>query len=598
MDVSKINYQNQFHLIKTFFKQIKPKRKKNLYFLLFLMIFSGFTESLTVAVVVPFLNLLTNPDIITKNNQINFFLNFFNLKENDLFLILTLLLIIFAFLSAFSKFMNQWLNKKWAAELGSDLSLDIYRQTIYQPYLKHLNFNSSEILAIVTGDVNDLINNVVNPFLTLISSALISISLIFTLFLVSWKVAAFSGLIIFVCYSVSVNFASLRLLKLGEKKINLRRNVIKNIQEGMGGIRDVILDNNQEFYLKLHSEYERPLRNVQAKIALYSIFPKSIIEPTALSLIALIGFFTAQGGDAGIIRTFPLLGALALGAQRLIPAIQYSYQSWAALKGSKAILSHVLKELIKDLPVDVTFGNSRAIKLSKNIKFENISFRYNENSPFILKNFNLEISKGEKIGFIGKTGSGKSTFINLFMGLISPCFGKILIDKKNLYDPNRPLLMGSWRASIAHVSQDIFLSNGSIAENIAFGIPREKINMKKVKSVAIQAKISEFIESCTNKYDTQIGERGVRLSGGQKQRIALARALYKDVSILVLDEATSALDNNTEKEIIKTIDQLNDQITVIMIAHRLSTLVNCDRIIELKKGKINKEGTPKEILNL
>ncbi|MDC0269849.1 ATP-binding cassette domain-containing protein, partial [Synechococcus sp. AH-551-N23] len=254
----------------------------------------------------------------------------------------------------------------------------------------------------------------------------------------------------------------------------------------------------------------------------------------------------------------------------------------------------ILNFMNQKIPENLT--ERKPIQMQKSMRLKNIYFSYKTDHQEVIQNLNLEIARGERIGLIGKTGSGKSTLVDIAMGLLKPTSGQILVDGEDLYDEWHPGRIASWREAIAHVPQNIYLTDSSIAENIAFGVPLDQIDMTKVKRAAEQAHIATFIESRPDDYKSLVGERGVRLSGGQRQRLGIARALYKQVQILVMDEATSALDVLTEETVMKSIDNLNRDLTVIIIAHRTSTLMRCDRIVRLYGGEIINEGTPKEVL--
>ena len=283
----------------------------------------------------------------------------------------------------------------------------------------------------------------------------------------------------------------------------------------------------------------------------------------------------------------PLLGTFALASQRLIPSMQQIYAGWAGIVS----YSEGLKNIVDILNLKNKRKSYKSLKilpyrLKNSFELNSINYRYKGSSSLSIEDINFKIYKGEKIGIIGKTGVGKSTLLDIIMSLLKPTQGKIFIDNTQLYNSDKLINEESWRQSISHVPQTIFLSDESIAKNIAFGIPEGEINFSKVKKVAKLASIKSFIESLTNDYDTRVGERGIMLSGGQRQRIGIARALYRDASLLILDEATSALDSITEKKILENIFYYRKNLTIIMVAHRLSTLSVCDRIINLERGKI------------
>jgi ATP-binding cassette subfamily B protein len=300
-----------------------------------------------------------------------------------------------------------------------------------------------------------------------------------------------------------------------------------------------------------------------------------MIEAIGMVMLATIALFLARQPE-GITGAMPVLGALVIGAQRLLPLMQNSYISWSSLIGSQATFFEVLQLLNQKIPESIAIEDAHKISFASTIRLRSIDFRYNEESPRIFSNINLVIKKGSRIGVIGSTGSGKSTLTDLIMGLLKPDSGTIEIDDIPINDLNQR----SWQRHIAHVPQSIFLADATIIENIAFGVPRSQINIARVWRAAEQAQISADIQSWPSGFDTYIGERGIRLSGGQRQRIGIARALYKNADVFVFDEATSALDGETESAVIRAVEALSADVTVIMVAHRLTTLKQCTSIIE------------------
>jgi ATP-binding cassette subfamily B protein len=310
----------------------------------------------------------------------------------------------------------------------------------------------------------------------------------------------------------------------------------------------------------------------------------------AIALLAAVLVLQRGSGPAVI----PLLGALSLGAQRLLPSLQQIYSGWALLKGSNASIQSVTAMLNQPLPPQAP--SAEPLPLREGIRLAGVHFRYGPEQPQVLQGLDLEIRRGERIGLIGSTGSGKSTTVDLLMGLLAPSAGRVLVDEMDLHDPEHPELLVAWRATIAHVPQSIYLADSSIAENIAFGVPRQQIDLARVKQAAAQAQIASFIETRPEGYGSFVGERGIRLSGGQRQRIGIARALYKQARVLVFDEATSALDSGTEEAVMEAINTLSQSRTVIMIAHRLSTVQRCDRVVRLAQGSIAADGPPRLVL--
>jgi ATP-binding cassette subfamily B protein len=315
------------------------------------------------------------------------------------------------------------------------------------------------------------------------------------------------------------------------------------------------------------------------------------MESMGMVLIAIFAYsLSAQTG--GSATAFPVLGALALGAQRLLPVLQQAYNAWATIRGSQASLASTIELLDQPVSAELLLPAPPPLKFINNIEFEDVCFKHSPNGPWVIQNLSFEIRKGSKVAFVGTTGSGKSTTLDLLMGLVSPAEGHFLVDGQPLTEKD----LRAWQRTVAHVPQIIFLADATISQNIALGVPVAQINMERVRNAAALAQIAEFFESQRLGYETIVGERGVRLSGGQRQRIGIARALYKDAEVLVFDEATSALDNTTEQAVMQAIQGLRPQMTIIMIAHRLTTIQECDNIFEIKSGRIVAQGTYEELL--
>jgi ATP-binding cassette subfamily B protein len=367
--------------------------------------------------------------------------------------------------------------------------------------------------------------------------------------------------------------------------------IIKSIQEGLGGIRDVIIDGNQEFYSQIYSNADQPLRRALGNNQFINGSPRYIMESVGMILIAVTAYLMSLQ-EGGVSPVIPILGALALGAQRILPALQQLYGAYTNIKSSYASFNDVLTLLEQPLPENVSLSTRAPLAFKRSIRINNIGYKYSGTNKKVLKNINITIDKGSVIGLIGPTGSGKSTLIDIIMGLLSPSSGNIYIDNIKIDNSNQHY----WRNYIAHVPQNIFLSDSTIEENIAFGIPREEVNRSRVESAAKQAQLDSLIEELPEKYQTIVGERGVRLSGGQRQRIGIARAIYKQAKVLVFDEATSALDSATEKDVMRSIYSLNKDLTILIIAHRVTTLRSCDKIYSLDNGMIKMEGSYKDVI--
>jgi ATP-binding cassette, subfamily B, bacterial PglK len=579
----------------TLWKHIAKRRKKQFLVLLILMFFASVAEVISIGSVLPFLAVLAAPDQVYQHQLMQPINNLLNITHYDqLLLPLTMIFILAVLLAGIVRLVLLYIMTRLTFITGADLSIDIYRRTLYQEYSVYLTRNSSEIINGIINKTNTVISSIISPFLYLISSIIIVVAILSALFLVDF-IATLSLFLVFgALYLGVINYTKRQLKDNGEIIASHSTQMIKSLQEGLGGVRDVLIDNNQEFYCNLYRNADMPLRIASSSNMFISASPRFAME--ALGIIVITGVaYIMSLREEGLNAVIPVLGVLAMGAQRLLPALQQIYGAYSQIKGSRASFQDVLDLLNQPLPkYALPIANNKPFSpmiFANEIELVDLSFKYvagNENrSPWIIKNLNLKIPRGACVGFIGETGCGKSSLLDIIMGLLSPAKGKILIDGQIVTNENKR----EWQANISHVPQNIFLTDGTVEENIAFGVDKNKIDHKRVEKSAKQAQLSELIDSWPNGYNTFVGERGVRISGGQRQRIGIARALYKKSNILIFDEATSALDTKTEKNVMSAIKELKDDYTILIIAHRTSTLKTCDTIVKLDKGKIASQGT-------
>lgn len=572
--------------------QIEDKRKKQLSLLICLMFIGSIAELVSIGAIIPFIGALTSPQKIYNIDILKKAFNILNIyNEKQIIIPLTVFFCIVVFVSGIIRLVLVWVQSRLSYAIGRDLSLNMYRRTLYQPYMTHISRNSSVVISGIANKVNTLINATLVPILTIISSLMVMVMILGGLIIYD-PIVSISVFIIFgFIYASIILISKTRMQTYSQVQSIQQDKVIKLLQEGLGGIRDVLIDGAQETYSNVYAKSDSILRRVQSNIQIISLSPRYLIESVGLILIALLSLFLFQARN-GVSDVFPILAALALGSQRLLPILQQIYSSIISLKSNQSSLIDTLNLLEQSIPKKSK--SEVALNFKKKIQLESIKFSYSENSQLILNDLNLTILKGDRIGIVGSTGSGKSTFLDLLMGLLKPNNGFFLIDDKAINESN----ISSWQKHIAHVPQSIFLSDSTVSQNIAFGIPETEIDLVKVKEAAQKAKISEIVESWSDKYDTIIGERGVKLSGGQRQRLGIARALYKSADLIVFDEATSALDNDTEKEVMQAIYDLDSTLTIIIVAHRITTLKECNKIIVLDNGQISKTGTYSEIFKI
>lgn len=566
---------------------ISPRRRFQFALLSVLMIFASFAEIVSIGAVLPFLGVLTAPKRVFEHPYAQHLVQTFGFTEpGQLLLPLTIAFAAAAMLSGVLRLLLLWFNTRLSFATGADLSISIYRRTLYQPYSVHVARNSSEVIDGISNKTHSVIYGIIVPTLNIISASVMLVAILVALLSVDPGIAlaAFGGFGLI--YAVIIRLTRNRLLANSQRIARESTHVIKSLQEGLGGIRDVLIDGTQPTYCQIYRKADIPLRRAQGDNMFISLSPRYGMEALGILLIALLAYSLALQPD-GIVKVIPVLGALALGAQRLLPVLQNTYSAWSTFQGSRASLQDTLDLLDQELPDYADQLDALPMSFQQHIRLHQISFRYSKQTPLVLKNIDLIIPKGSRVGFIGTTGSGKSTLLDIIMGLLQPTDGGVEIDGRRITETN----LRSWQAHLAHVPQAIFLADSSIAENIAFGLPKEQVDFERVREAARQAQIADIIESWPDKYQTFVGERGVRLSGGQRQRIGIARALYKRSDVIIFDEATSALDSKTEQEVMQAIEGLAENITVLIIAHRLTTLKNCTQIVELSEGKIQQIGS-------
>ena len=557
------------------------------------MVFASVAEILSLATVLPFLGILTDPErvflhplaggIMVKYLGVS--------KPSEILLPITVLFGIAAFTSGATRFLLLWAQTTLSQAIGGDFSLGMYRRILYQPYSTHVLRNSSDAISGVSSKAREVVGSIILPVMTIFSSVMLLSAILLALLNIEPFITlmALSGFTVIYLFIIKVT--KKRLLINSQQISEGMSKVIKVLQEGLGGIRDVLLDGTQEDQCDLYRSVDLPTRKAIASVQIISVSPRYGVEALGMVLIAFLAYALTLRSD-GIMSAIPVLGVFALGAQRMLPLLQQSFTGWALIRGGQASLKDSLDLL--ELPLPIIANKGVDVTFKREIEFRHVSFAYTPEGVVVLRDLNLVIQKGARVGVVGSTGSGKSTFLDILLGLLMPTSGQILVDGVEITDENRT----GWQKHFAHVPQNIYLTDGSICKNIALGCGSQEVDLDRVQLAAKRSHVSEFVDFLEQKYETIVGERGVRLSGGQRQRIGIARALYKHADLLILDEATSALDNETESKVMKEIDQMGGAVTLVIVAHRLSTLKNCDTIIELSGGQIKKIGTYEDVIGV
>ncbi len=568
------------------------RRQIQFVLLMGLMLVSALAEVVSLGAVLPFLGILVAPEHVFNQPIFVDIAQAWGITSTDQFVFpLTVAFAAAALIAGAIRILLLWGSNRLAFDCGADLGIEVYRRTLYQPYRVHVARNSSEVISGITNKVNNVVFGVLLPLITLVSSTMLLLAIMLALILIDPVVALMAAVGFGFSYALITYLSRQRLHRNSQRIAYEQTQVVKALQEGLGGIRDVLLDGTQPVYCDIYRQADLLLRRAQGNNAFIGQSPRYIMEALGMVLIAVLAYaLSRQVG--GIATAMPVLGALALGAQRLLPALQQIYYAWSSIAGSHSSLADTIALLDQPLSAELLQPAPSPLIIYNAIRFNAVRFRYTSDATWVLNGINLTIPKGARVGFVGSTGSGKSTTLDLLMGLLIPTEGELLVDGQ----PINGNLLRAWQQSIAHVPQSIYLADTSLAQNIAFGVPPDSIDMDRVRQAARQAQIADFIERSPGGYQAYVGERGIRLSGGQRQRIGIARALYKQASVLVFDEATSALDNATEQSVMDAIEGLSSDLTILLIAHRLTTVRRCDIIVELEFGKVVAQGTYEQLL--
>jgi ATP-binding cassette subfamily B protein len=566
---------------------LAPRRRKQILVVSVLMVVSALAEVVTLGAVIPFITVLVEPERIFQFGPVADLAQLLGIsRPEDLVLPLAVLFVAGALLAALIRLLVVWSTTRLAVTIGSDLSADAYKRTLYQPYSVHVGRNTSEVTSGLLHKVEAIVDGVLLPVQIASGSLFTIATVMITLILIDPLIATiavggFGG-----GYVATTQIFRNRLKRNSQRIAQEQTRLVKAIQEGTGGIRDILIDGTQSLFLDQFRNSDRPRRQAIGSIHVIAQTPRIVMEGVAMLLISMLAV-AVSGQPDGIAGGLPTLGAMALGGQRLLPLYQQCYSAATNVLGRRSLLVNALEMLAQPMPATYGLPTPPALEPQVGLECRHIRYRYSDDGPWVINDLDLTIARGTRVGLVGTTGCGKSTLLDLLMGLLTPIEGAILVDG-GVLEGGR---LRSWQRSIAHVPQHIFLADASMAENIAFGTSVEDISMDRVREAAGRAMIAEFIEEEPAGYATLTGERGIRLSGGQRQRIGIARALYKQANVLIFDEATSALDNLTEQSVIRSLTTLDREVTIVLVAHRLSTLRDCDVIVEMAEGRIINHGT-------
>ncbi len=557
-------------------------------------------DMIGVASILPFITVLTNPELIETNQLLNGMFNFsslFGVENNDQFVFVLGVSVFFLFILSISfKALTNYFQIRFVQMMEYSIGKKLVEGYLHQPFTWFLSRNSAEIGKTILSEVDHVTGKAITPLIDLISRGIAAFVIIVLLIIVDVKIALIIGLSFFISYLIIFNYVKNFLNEIGKKRLKNNEIRFTSINESFGAAKEVKVGGLEEIYINNFSNSAKIYANSNSTSLIIAQLPRYILEAIAFGGIFLILLYmiskTGTFGDA-----LPVVTLYAFAGYRLMPSMQQIYGSFTQLTFAGPSVNKLYDDLsnLKKLTVNKDSNKDKElINFNETISLNDIQYDYPHASRTALKNINLTIPSKSTVGFIGPTGSGKTTVVDIILGLLTPQTGNLTIDGDVITDQN----LRSWQSLIGYVPQHIFLSDDTIASNIAFGVKREEIDNEIVKDVSKIANLHDFVDKeLPEKYDTIIGERGVRLSGGQRQRIGIARALYNNPKVIILDEATSALDIKTEKQVMNEVNKLRKDKTIIIIAHRLDSISNCDIIFKLEKGRLVSYGSPSDILN-
>ena len=570
--------------------------RKNAIFLMGMVLVLAMLEMIGVVSILPFMAVLMNPDLIDTNIVLNTAFKTSNVlgvetKKNFLFLLGVFVFLILIITLTF-KFLTFYVQLRFTSSLNYKIAKRFMEGYLHQPYSWFLKRHSADLGKNILSEVSVVISQGMTPMINLIKQSVVATALIIMLVFVDPILTLVVGLTFSLAYSFIYVFIKKFMLNIGQKRLEANKWIFTSISEAFGAIKEIKVSGQEQTYINRFSEPSKTLAKISALAGVISNLPRFVLEAITFGgMLLVVLYLMLQRGN--FYTALPIIALYAYAGYRLMPTIQQIYTSLITLRFVGPALD-ALHEDLKNLKPLNSKQNHNIISLKKNITLKNVNFNYPNTSRTALKDIHFSIYAKTRVGIVGTTGSGKTTTVDIILGLLEAQEGTLEVDGIEINKSNSR----AWQRSIGYVPQHIFLSDDSVAANIAFGIQHEQIDYKAVEQAAKVARLHEFVISeLPQKYLTTIGERGVRLSGGQRQRIGIARALYHNPQVLILDEATSALDNNTEKQVMNEIKKLEKKITIVMIAHRLSTVRECDSIILLDNGEIKGQGTFEELVN-
>ncbi len=587
-------------VLRKLYSLLTRRERRNLFFVFGAVLVMGGLQVLSVASIMPFLSVAANPSSIQNNDYLRWAYDTFGFTDTSSFLI-ALGLVALAVLVLSNGFIvfTRWLMERYAWGRNHSISRRLLRSYLYRPYEYFLTRNSAELGKNILEEVKEVTDSMMKPILLGIAKGIVALFIVGFLVYFDPIVAIIVAVVLGVAYGGVYLVIRRRLDRRGEARVESNTKRYQFVGEAFGGIKEVKVRGKEDAFLDLYDDPSRRYALNQALFRVMKRAPRYIIEAVAFGGIILIAIYLIAVRE-GIQQVIPVLGLYAFAGYRLMPALQVAFHGLASARFNVAALNKLHQDLTRQIdeashaPGAADEESKAPLMLHEKLELRNVSFTYPEAKQPAIEGLSLTIPAQTMTGFVGKTGSGKTTSVDLILGLLRPQKGTITVDEEPLQDEN----LRRWQQNIGYVPQHIYLSDDTVARNIAFGVSPDEIDMESVREAARRAHIYDFVEGeLPETWQTVVGERGVKLSGGQRQRIGIARALYHNPSVLVFDEATSALDQFTEKSVMEAIYELEGEHTILLIAHRLSTVQRADNVFMLEDGRKVEEGTYDELMN-
>ena len=584
-------------IFKKILRLLNGSERKRLYMLFGIMTISALIEVAGIVSILPFLSLITNPALINDNNILKWLYTTLNFQSTNKFLIFTgVVVLLVLIISNVLVILTMWGVARFTNMRNYSISRRLLSRYLHQPYAFFLNKNTIELGKNILSEVAYVTGGVLVPLMDIISRGIVAL-FIFAMLLAVEPLLALSVMVILgIAYIFIYRIVKKKISNLGKRRFSANTELHKAVYEAFGGIKQLKLLGFEEVFINRYSRPSSSYAKDTATNKIISGTPRYIMEVIAIGgIISVVLYLLAS--DRVFQDALPLIGLFAFAAYRIMPALQIIFASVTTIRFYTNSLDVLHNDMSSMNHKSYTMVNAKKkpspINMQKELKLEEITFSYPGTRKPVIDNLNIKIGSNTSVAFVGKTGVGKTTIADIVLGLLRPCSGRILVDGVEITDEN----LSGWQKNLGYIPQDIYLLDDTVTRNIAFGVPNEEIDINIVEGVAQIANIHNFVtEELPDKYQTLVGERGIRLSGGQRQRIGIARALYHNPGVLVLDEATSALDGKTENEVFEAINNIARTKTLIIIAHRLTTTRDCDIIYILKDGKIVGQGKYKELM--